>query len=325
MANSQLIPFSKATEVTYLGEGSYSATILKEYSVGQVPQGGYIATIILEAARRHMQSKNQPDSLCAHFEFLDRTEFGPATILIENVKFGQQLSTLHLTLYQHSLLSEEPWVVPNASRKKIVAYVTCINLRSQSGLSLPTGFILQPEPPKIDLEKASRHEPDGKWTPYESRNLEDASFKVLLWDNIEFFVPLQGQPSKAIADVWLRLRCGEPFTNTSLAFVADTWAHLIEGYRASPGQEPDSESFPATNIHWYPTVVFNLDLKRGVPTQGADWLRMRVISKEIRNGQLDMETMIYDRDGQLVALSSHVNLILSADRNLAQRKSKSHI
>ncbi|KAI1104950.1 thioesterase-like superfamily-domain-containing protein [Jackrogersella minutella] len=324
-ANAPLIPFSEATKVKYLGVRSYSANILDAFSVGQVPHGGYLATCILEAAREHMKPRNQPDAFCAHFEFLDRTEPGPAIILIEDVKFGQQLSTIHLTLYQHGFLTEAPWVTLNLSRKKIVAYVTCTDIRAQSGLSLPTSFALDPPPAPIDLDKASKHEADDNWVPYASRSLEKAHFKVRLWDNLEFYVPLRGQPSRSVVDVWLRLTCGERFTNSSLAFVADAWAHLVEGFRALPGQEPDSMTFPATDVHWYPTVAFNLDLKKGVPTEGADWLRMRVIAKDIRNGKLDMETLIYDKDGDIVALSNHVNLILSADRNLAKRKSKSHL
>lgn len=327
-----------------LGVGSYTATVTSAFSVGQgmimssnlsrythshtdrsVPHGGYIATCLLEAAGQYMKLRNQSDVICAHFEFLDRAEPGSATVLIEDVKIGKQLSTIHLTLYQRNLLSESPWVTPKFSRKKVVAYMTCTDLRNQRGLSLPTSFTLQPSPPPIDFDKLSKHGADDNWGLYTSRSLEHPGFPIRFWDNLIFYVPLRGQPSRSIVDVWLRLACGEPFTNSSLAFVADAWPHLVEGYRAFPGQKPDSQSFPATEIHWYPTVVFNFELKKGISPQGTDWLRMRVTAKDIRNGKLDMETLIYDKDGDLIALSNHVNLILSANRNLAKRETKSNI
>ncbi|KAI0400448.1 thioesterase-like superfamily-domain-containing protein [Xylaria palmicola] len=320
-----LIPFSEATKATCLGPGAYTATILDAFAVGQVPQGGYVATCLLEAVREYMKPRNQPDAVYAHFEFLDRSEPGPALVLIEDVKLGQQISTLHVTMYQRGLLTGAPWVTPKVSRKKIVAYVTCTDLPAQSGLSLPTSFALQPPAPPVDLDRLSKHGVDEHWGSYASRSLEFSRFKVRLWDNIDFYVPLRGQHSSSVVDVWMRLTCGERFTNTSLSFVADAWAHLVEGYRAKPGQAPSPDTFPATSIYWYPTVVFNLELKKGVPVNGADWLRMRVTAKEIRNGRLDMETLIFDRDGELVALSNHFNLILSADRNMAKRGAKSRI
>ena len=272
-----------------------------------------------------MLPRRQPDTLCAHFEFVDRTDVKTAIIHVEDIKLGRQLSTVHVTLYQGNLLSESPWITSGVSKKKMVAYITCSDLSKQAGLSLPTSFSPQPSPRSVDLQKLLKAGEDDHWVPYASRKLEKAGFKIRLWDNLTFYVPREGQPSKSIVDVWLRLTCGERFTNTSIALVADAWAHLVEGYRASPGQEPDSKSFAASAIHWYPTVALNLDMKKGVPPEGAEWLRMRVTAKEIRNGKLDMETLIYDESGNLVALSHHVNLILSADRNLAKRGSDSRL
>ncbi|TGJ83755.1 hypothetical protein E0Z10_g5015 [Xylaria hypoxylon] len=321
----QLIPFSRATSAKPLGSGYYCATLSDAFVVGQVPCGGYVATCLLEAVSEYMRPRNQPDALCAHFEFLDRTVPGAAVILVEEVKLGRQLSTVHVTLYQTGLLKEAPWVARGVSSRKLVAYVTCFNVQLQSGLTLKTSYALSNPPLSIDFEKVAREGNDEHWVPYGSRSLETPGFEVKLWDNLEFYVPRQGQHSNSVVDVWLRLRCGEPFTTASLAFVVDTWSHIVEGYRASPGEEPDSNTFPATSINWYPTVVLNLDMKKGLPPQGSPWLRMRVEAKDIRDGKLDLETLIYDQDGNLAAISHHVNLILSAERNLAKHKTSSHI
>lgn len=275
-----------------------------------------------------MRSRNQPDALCAHFEFLERTLPGPAVILVEEVKLGRQLSTVHVTLYQTGLLTEAPWVTKGVSSRKLVAYVTCFNIQLQSGLTLKTSHALRNPPPlSMDFEKILREGNDEHWVPYGygARSLEKPGLEIKVWDNLEFYVPRRGQHSNSVVDFWLRLRCGEPFTTASLAFVADTWPHIVEGYRESPGQESDAKTFPVTSLYWYPTVVLNLDMKKGLPPQGSHWLRMRVESKEIRHGKLDLETLIYDQDGNLAAISQHVNLIVSVDRNLAKHKARSRI
>ncbi|KAI3325957.1 hypothetical protein HD806DRAFT_520675 [Xylariaceae sp. AK1471] len=222
----QLIPLSQATRVKPLGAGCHA-----------VPCGGYVATCLLEAVSEHMRSRKQPDALCAHIEFLDRTLSGAAAILVKEVKLGRQLSTVHVTLYQNGLLTEAPWVTKGVSIRKLLAYVTCFNVQLQSGLTLKTSYTLSNPPQSIDFEKVIREGNDEHWIPYGSRSLEKPGFKIKLWDNLEFY---------------LRLKCGEPFTTASLAFVADTWPHIVEGYRALPGQESDSNTFPTTSIHWLP-------------------------------------------------------------------------
>ena len=42
----------------------------------------------------------------------------------------------------------------------------------------------------------------------------------------------------------------------------------------------------------------------------------------IKNGRIDLEVVILDEGGNIVALSQHVTLVLGAERNLAERKGK---
>ncbi|MBE3042125.1 thioesterase family protein, partial [Candidatus Bathyarchaeota archaeon] len=68
----------------------------------------------------------------------------------------------------------------------------------------------------------------------------------------------------------------------------------------------------------YPTVALNLDVKRNLPAEGADWLFVRVRAGEIRNGRMDLQIIVLDRAGDLVALSSHISLVMSSERNLVR-------
>lgn len=69
---------------------------------------------------------------------------------------------------------------------------------------------------------------------------------------------------------------------------------------------------------WYPTVVLNLDIKKALPLEGAEWLFTRVRAKMIKNGRMDLEVVILDEGGYIVAVSSHVALIVGAERNMSR-------
>jgi hypothetical protein len=71
--------------------------------------------------------------------------------------------------------------------------------------------------------------------------------------------------------------------------------------------------------YWYPTLVMNLDIKKVLPERGVDWLFGRVRAKQIKNGRMDLEVIIMDEGGDIVAISNHVCLVLGSERNTAAR------
>jgi len=72
-------------------------------------------------------------------------------------------------------------------------------------------------------------------------------------------------------------------------------------------------------------VLLNIDFKKELPEEGVEWLFVRVQAKQIKNGRMDLEIVILDEEGDIVALSHHVALVLNAERNIAARKSGSKI
>ena len=63
-------------------------------------------------------------------------------------------------------------------------------------------------------------------------------------------------------------------------------------------------------------MVLNIDFKKALPPEGVEWLFSRVRSKRIRNGRMDLEVTVLDERGEVVALSTHVALIVRAERNM---------
>lgn len=285
-----------------------------------------MASCLLRAASLHLAPSGQKDVLNAHFQFLNRTETGPAVIVIEDVKLGRQLSTLHATLYQRALLPSAPWITRGSTRKEVAVYLTMTDLSKETGISLPTGFALQhpfAPPPKPDLD-ALREDRDAHWRQFRFPGGNPLRYSRCL-QNCVYYDPRGGQPAKNIIDKWVRLASGERFTAASLGFVSDCWPYVVEAYRPSEQEagekrrQGESVPFAPGARFWYPTVVLNLEVKKPLPQEGLEWLQLRIQSKQIKNGRLDLEVLILDEQGDLVAISTHVNLILGSERNTAER------
>ncbi|OIW22529.1 hypothetical protein CONLIGDRAFT_222272 [Coniochaeta ligniaria NRRL 30616] len=312
--DSAVVPLAKAIEAIPLDSHTYAVNLKKCFCIGTVPNGGYVASALLQAAHNHLSPRKQPDTVTVHFEFLNRTEPGPAVIVVEDVKLGRTLSVLHLTLYQRGLLSHAPWITPGTSRKELVAYVTNGDIASEQGVSLSTPFLpLTPPISPVDLPSLSRGE-DKLW---HRMPLPRGPFgKIRSLQNMEYYAPRTGQPQRNRIDLWMRLAAGGGFTNASLAYLVDAWPYVIEQHRpASPGTEP----FRFDQAFWYPTVALNLEVKKALPAEGVEWLFMRETTKMVKNGRFDLEVVVLDARGELVAVATHVNMIVDASRNTAER------
>jgi len=277
-----------------------------------VPNGGYTVSCILRAAREHFETtlakQDQPHTLAIHAEFPRRTEIGPARIKFKEIKLGRQLSTVHATLEQHG-------------SQEILAYITQTNLGKESGLSFETGWKLEPPPYPISTLEALANGTDPIWVENDSMPFPEfrrASHRI------RFFFPRQGQQEKGWSDHWITYRNGtERFTQDSLGYVCDMFPQVIESmltsddpYRVASGS---GESRPRASF-WYPTVVLNIDVKKALPEEGAEWLFTRCRSKLIKNGRYDIELIVMDEHGELVAISHHVAMVLSAQRNLVAKR-----
>ncbi|KAK4463053.1 thioesterase-like superfamily-domain-containing protein [Cladorrhinum samala] len=322
MSDSDLVPFSEAIKIVKLDSHTYKANLIDSYCIGAVPNGGYTASCLLEATRLHLGSK-QPDPMTAHFQFLNRAEVGPAVIVISDVKFGRQFSTVHLTLHQGALLPQAPWFTQASTRAAITAYVTVTDLSKESGLTLPTLWGLSPQPPAAAPAPdfgLLKHGKDPNWTRSTwglTGNGKTATFARVL-RNYDVFLPKAGQVHESVTDLWMRFNVGGGrFTNSSLAFVADAFPFVVEAYRPAKGSD---KPYGSGEMFWYPTVVMSLEVKRALPERGVEWLRLRMHAKEIRNGRLDLEVLILGESGELVGISHQVNLVLGSERNTKGRE-----
>ncbi|KAI4093230.1 MAG: hypothetical protein LQ344_003057 [Seirophora lacunosa] len=301
---------------------SVTLHILKAFSTAEqdlarciVPHGGFVTSCFLSTASLHFSTtharRNQPHTITLHLTFLRRTSVGPAHLCVRDVKLGKRTSTVHISLAQASDAS--------TAEPSVVGYLTQSNLCREQGLSLPTKWSLHPPPPprpsfqslELGTANANKH-----WTlspPLHPRFRKAAN-------RVRFYLPRHGQLEPGMADEWIRFaHPGARFTQESLGFVADQFPQIVEIY-------PDADADVARGSpdggkkepNWYPTVVLNLDVKKCLPAEGAEWLFVRVRAKKIENGRMDLEVVVLDEGGALVAVSNHVCLILGAERNMAR-------
>jgi acyl-coenzyme A thioesterase PaaI-like protein len=261
-----------------------------------------VTGMILEVVRTHFATSlakhNQPHTIALHIEFLRRTQIGPATFKVDDVKLGRQTSIVHVSMEQDG-------------RQEVIAYVTNSNVDTEEGFSFDTEYKLSPPVLSVDMMKLEQ-DTDPNWK--RQGEMPFARFRKAS-GKVTFHFPRSGQALKSGADEWLCFSDGTNFNNTSIGFVADMFPQIIERHR-------DQSQGP----FWYPTLLLNLDIKKSLPAEGVKWLQIRVQMKRIKNGRMDLEVFVHDVEGDLVALSHHVGFVLDASRNTAARtKSDSKI
>ncbi|GAP85079.2 putative thioesterase family protein [Rosellinia necatrix] len=328
-----------------LDSHTYKVNLDDNYCVGAVPNGGYAASCMLAAANAHLASRDQSDTLTAHFEYPARASPGPAIVIVEDVKLGRsQLSTLHLTLWQGGLQSQKPWITPSLSKRIVLAYTTHADLRTFNGLSMPTGYEASPAAampePLPDFQVLQANTADNAWQESE---LPPNSGPLHSLRNWRFYLPRAEPPTAGVLDMWIRAASGERIKQNALPYVVDSFPFNMHAYLAAPelrelffGPPPRAKTKPTGGTDrdeegqvsaraslWLPTVVMNLEVKTVLPEEGVEWLAVRVTSKQIKDGRFDLEVLVRNVDGEIVALSQHVALILSLERNMAKQNPSS--
>lgn len=294
---------------------------------------------MLAAASLHLSSRGQPDTLTAHFEYPSRSEAGPAVVVIEEVKLGPQLSTLHLTLWQGGLLAAAPWVTPSVSRRTILAYTNHTKLETFTGMTVPTSYEASPAaelPPLPDFASLKSQEQGVDKTWEESSPPASVSSIQRSLGNWRFLVP-RGQPMvPGMVDLWMCRSNGERITQRALPYVMDSFPFNLHTFLMDPElrklmevevPQRDDKSEKSKDVTedrgraslWFPTVVLNLEIKSSLPKEGVEWLAMRLASKQMKDGRFDLDIQLRDVDGELVALSHHVAMIVEIERNTAKR------
>ena len=340
-----LTSFKEATHVDATSATTYTARFSPDWCVGTgelsilftcrrasplidrltVPHGGYVTSIFLSVAKRHFDTVRadyqQPHTIAVQLNFLRRTSLGLATFTVSESKLGQRTSTIHIALNQGG----EP--IP-----LVVGYFTQSNINTETGMSVTLPHTLHPAPPILTSVNALREGTEPQWKLHKN---QFSKFRKA-GQHLLTYLPRIGQAG--VIDQWLTLANGDKFTQESLGFVVDSFPSMLETAHTS-GEfsnelqrlakgAPQVTKPEGSRNHgyvgersqwarfWYPTVLLNMEIKKALSQEGSEWLLSRVKAKQIHNGRMDIEIIIFDQAREIVALSNHVALIVPAERNV---------
>ncbi|KAE8369941.1 thioesterase-like superfamily-domain-containing protein [Aspergillus caelatus] len=323
--------FEEAIRVTPLTSHTYSAHLQKDWCIGNVPHGGYTTAILYRLTTTHFaQSDTSPYRskpvlpISFQLTFVRPTQVGPATLTVQEVKLGARTSTIQVTLSQDAA-SKGP-------QTKVVGYITVSPIETdQEGPVVKGTPVLHPNPPPgskpdggVDFTALAKTGRDGQWT----------RFPTIPAMAVSQHTELYGTPPpstvqeriKSTVDQWARFRPGgqvpAQWTNEALMCLLDLFPMALDRLGAmatsawASTNDPEDRQSRSPGPFWFPTVSFNVDLKKSIPKEGVAWLHSRVVTQTLRAGRADISVEILDQNGELIAISSQVCMVVGFDRNL---------
>ena len=268
---------------------------------------------------RHGVYTTTPLPVSIQLSFLRRTTLGAAELTVQDVKRGGRTSTVHVTLEQTSDKKNGQEDGKEAKEVKAMGYITVSPPSAEVGLTAPTDWTLHPPRTPVNLAALAVHGHDGPWRRFQDRY---SAFRVA-GQNIEVFAPEQEEQEQGRLirhkEQWVRFRPGgQParWTNEALLFLVDMFPTALDGLaRVATATTAAAAAAP----FWFPTVALTVDVKKQLPAQGVEWLYSQIHNKTMRGGRSDIQVVVLDAQGELVAVASQVSLVMSASRNIGQR------
>lgn len=236
-------------------------------------------------------------------------------MLVEDIKLGARVSLIHVKLQQEG-------------RSTVAGYLTVSDELSDTGIWIPAdpGNLGDSpgRPPVVEVDGMS------EWNKVmiSHPDFRRASSRVELYkrnDNASLSTGGVGQ--------WARLRPEGPngriekWKMESVAFLCDILPTVL-GHLERAVQEDSQRADQSTQEPvpvWFPTFVLNIDFKRCELGEGYEWLYSHIRVKSVQNGRMDVEVVIFDAAGKLVAVATQMALVMSSVRNLVKRNVKQRL
>jgi acyl-CoA thioesterase len=84
------------------------------------------------------------------------------------------------------------------------------------------------------------------------------------------------------------------------------------------------EGMPSVHPEWsaprfYMTINMGIEVKKNLPEEGVKWLFTRFRVKGVRDGRFDVGCEIWDREGELVAVSQQLWMVVEVDKNMMKK------
>jgi len=263
--------FDSDTAATPVSPGQFDATIDKGWFIVRGPNGGYLAAILVNALAQAVDDpERELRSIVIHY--LRPPSEGPARIETTVERSGRTLTTVTARLLQQGKLQAIA----------IAAFAT-----SRSGPELHHRAMPDAPPPESCTLMSEGMIPIH----------EQFEYRVAIGPNI-----FEGErTSEALTGGWLRLREGRPLDAALIVAYTDAWPPAVFASSDMPSE--------ARNI---PTIDLSVHVRAPALSRiGASEPVLVVFrTREVRGGYLEEDGEIWSRDGELLAHSRQLGLLL---------------
>lgn len=290
--------------------GTYDVTIPKDWSIANLPLGGYLSSLLTSAVRTHFSLHHaalaQPDPITSHCAFISRAQFGPGTIHVSVSKPGRQYSNVLARLYQAPRGRDAAVLVAEA----LITQGSLARERDSGGISLP---IANPIP---SAEIFKRDTGVEMIDPPQFRQYVSAGTKLrrifppgVTYEG-DWSHPVHG-PS--VRDEWI---CWHEESGEHV-FDALAMAMLMDNLK------PPAYNFEGIEVakNWTATMSITTDVKKAPPEgeRGWKWLFLRAVVGKCNFGRYSMDITLLDEEGDVVAIGRRAEIVLGVDRRAGEK------
>lgn len=268
--------------------GHYDAHLLREWCIGAVPHGGYLISVLLNAVKTHATQLHR-----------DLDQHDPIQISLAFI-IKAQVGPARVVVEEIKIgRSYSNYRLSLQQQEEHGRWITCIHAFAIMG------------------SFAREAGPSVRTTPYfvPSRDECPEMFPIygefrLVANNFRYWEP-RDPKSPSVENHWLGFKDERPMDVLAMALICDLMTPL-------PLRVCDNER------GWYPTLSLDLQFKQAPKADGL-FTYLQVESDSIKNGRFDITTRCFDSDHNLIAVSRHAALMVSAARNLSKRTSRPNI
>ncbi|KAF7348235.1 hypothetical protein MSAN_01777100 [Mycena sanguinolenta] len=251
-----MAPFSKAMSVSYDGPPTADAKVFRgnidsEWTVGNVPNGGYVLALVLEACIRYQAATAHRDPIHLTAYFLQATSIAPFEVHVRAVKRGRGYTNLTADLIQQNktritthlifgTLEHPRLLPPSPYARRLPLYVH------------PSAAA------KTRMVRPWRFRPHVKWAAdrqLQAQNRADSATRTSS-------ITIGG--GGLVWGAWFELTdADERITPTAIPFLADIFVNL-------PSLMPrDQRNGYVPAEIWYPTMSLSIEFKAPIPLPSA--------------------------------------------------------
>lgn len=262
------VTFAAACEMRSLGDGTFTADLRQEWSIGKHPHGGFLLALLARTAIRALAEAGEPpvDPLAVSAEFLHAPALGPVLLRADIRKIGRRVTVVAVSLEQRGR--------------------SCVEARVTAGR-------LALRPPVWNDVPALPLEPPPNAVPLSGKTSEGLFHLAQGCDvrvdpaTAGYLVGRKDDPPRL--RLWARPRHGE----------VDPYFTLLAGDLNPP------VVFNLGRTGWAPTVQLTA-LLRTRPHPG--WLRIQVGCRVIQEGWFDSDAVVVDSQGRIVCQARQLAL-----------------